>query len=166
MPEILDLYDKDGNRTGETVVRGTGIPEGRRVLTVSIVTVNSRGEILLTRRAKEKTFAHCWENTAGCVQSGETAAQGAVRELYEETGIRVTESELECRGSVTWKDCIHAYFLLRKDVPISAVRLLAGETDAAKWERPSEYLKLAAAKQAIPLQASLLTERYPDLFQE
>ena len=166
MPEILDLYDKDGNRTGETVVRGSTIPKGRCVLTVSIVTVNSSGEILLTRRAKEKTFAHCWENTAGCVQSGETAAQGAVRELFEETGIRVTESELECRGIITGNDCIHAYYLVRKDVPLSAIRLLAGETDAAKWVHPSEYLKLAAAKQAIPLQASLLTECYPDLFQE
>ena len=58
------------------------------------------------------------------------------------------------------------FYLARKDVPVSELRLCAYETDAAKWVHPSEYLKLAAAKQAIPLQASLLTERYPDLFQE
>ena len=166
MPEILDLYDRNGNPTGETIVRGSKIPPGRCVLVVSIVTVNSSGEILLTRRAKEKTFAHCWENTAGCVQSGETAAQGAVRELFEETGIRVTESELECRGTVTGRDSIQAYFLVRKDVPLSAIRLLAGETNAAKWVQPAEYLRLAAVKQAIPVQASLLTEQFPELFRE
>ena len=166
MPEILDLYDKNGVRTGETLIRGTKVPAGRRVLLVSIVTVNSSGEILLTRRAKEKTFAHCWENTAGCVQSGETAAQGAVRELFEETGIQAAESELELRGTASGADYIHAFFLVRKDVPLSAIRLLAGETDAAKWVQPAEYLRLAAVKQAIPVQASLLTEQFPELFRE
>ena len=166
MPEILDLYDRDGTRTGETIVRGERIPEGRCVLLVSIVTLNRSGEILLTRRAEGKTYAHHWENTAGCVQSGETAVQGAVRELSEETGIQVTEAELECRGTVTGDDFIHVFFLLRKDVPVSDLHLLEGETEAAKWVQPAEYLRMAAAHQAIPVQKSLLTEQYPDLFKE
>ena len=70
MPEILDLYDKDGNRTGETIVRGTKIPEGRHVLLVSIVTVNGKGEILLSKRAPGKTYEGCWEVTTDAV-SGE-----------------------------------------------------------------------------------------------
>lgn len=166
MPEILDLYDKDGNRTGETIVRGTKIPEGRHVLLVSIVTVNGKGEILLTKRAPGKTYEGCWEVTGGCVQSGETAVHGAVRELSEETGIRAAADELECRGQRTGKDFIHEFYLLRKDVPLSGLTLRADETDAAEWVQPEEYLRLAEQYKTIPLGVSLLQEYYPDLFQE
>ena len=166
MPEILDLYDKNGVRTGETLIRGTKVPAGRRVLLVSIVTLNSSGEILVTRRAAGKTYAGCWEITGGCVQSGETAVQGAARELFEETGIQAAESELELRGTASGADYIHAFFLVRKDVPVGELHLLACETDAAKWVEPSEYLELAAAYRTIPLHISLLKEQYPDLFQE
>ena len=166
MPEILDLYDKDGNRTGETIVRGTKIPEGRHVLLVSIVTVNCKGEILLTKRAPGKTYEGCWEVTGGCVQSGETAVQGAVRELSEETGICVAADELECRGQKTGRDFIHVFYLARKDVPLSGLCLCADETETAKWARPSEYQQLAAQYRTIPLGTSLLREYYPDLFRE
>ena len=166
MQEILDLYDRDGNRTGETIVRGNKIPEGRCVLLVSIITRNPDGEILLTRRSAGKTFAHCWEITGGCVQTGETAAQGAVRELFEETGIRVTEAELECRGQETGADFIHVFFLVRKHVPVSGLHLLPGETDAAQWVQPPEYLRLSEQNCTIPLSAALLAAHYPDLFGE
>ena len=166
MPEILDLYDKDGNRTGETVVRGTKIPAGRHVLLVSIVTLNSRGEILLTRRAAGKTFEGCWEVTGGCVQAGENALQGAVRELFEETGIRTAAEELECRGKKTGRDFIHSFYLLRRDVPVHALWLSADETEAAKWVQPAEYMRLTEQYRTIPLGVSLLREYYPDLFCE
>lgn len=166
MPEILDLYDKDGNRTGETAVRGNRIPAGRHVLLVSIITVNSKGEILLTKRAAGKTFEGCWEVTGGCVQSGENALQGAVRELFEETGIRAAADELECRGRKTGRDFIHVFYLARKDVPVSELRLCADETDAAKWVRPSDYQRLAEQYKTIPLGVTLLRDYYPDLFRE
>ena len=78
----------------------------------------------------------------------------------------MTESELELRGTVSGADYIHAFYLVRKDVPVGELHLLAGETDAAKWAKPSEYLEMAAAYKTIPLHISLLTERYPDLFKE
>ena len=70
MPEYLDLYRRDGTRTGQTIERGQRVPPGRCVLLVSILTLNSRGEILLTKRAKEKKYACRWEITGGWVQSG------------------------------------------------------------------------------------------------
>ena len=102
----------------------------------------------------------------GCVQTGETAAQGAVRELFEETGIRVTEAELECRGQETGADFIHVFFLVRKHVPVSGLHLLPGETDAAQWVQPPEYLRLSEQNCTIPLSAALLAAHYPDLFGE
>ena len=166
MPEYLDLYRRDGTRTGQTIERGQRVPPGRCVLLVSILTLNNSGEILLTKRAKEKKYACRWEITGGCVQSGETAAQGAMRELSEETGIVVTEQELEYRGRYCRSDYIHAFFLVRKDVPLGEIRLLAGETDDAKWVQPAEYLRLAEAHKTIPHHTAVIVAHYPELFRE
>ena len=45
--EIWDLYDKDRNPTGETMVRGERMPEGRYHLIVDVLFLNSKGETLL-----------------------------------------------------------------------------------------------------------------------
>ncbi len=87
MTEILDLYNENGEPTGGTVLRGTPVPHGYYLMLVSIMTVRSDGRFLITKRAPEKNYAGRWEITGGCVQSGETAAEGALRELREETGI-------------------------------------------------------------------------------
>lgn len=52
---------------------------------VSVVVVNDAGEILLLQRADT---GH-WSVPAGAVDPGEQPAEAAVRETYEETGIRI-----------------------------------------------------------------------------
>ena len=55
MVEIWDLYDRDGNKTGETFERGFGnyknIPEGRYHLVVDILVLHEDGTYLLTKRS-------------------------------------------------------------------------------------------------------------------
>lgn len=53
------------------------------------------GKLLTTERSRNKTYPLKWEVTGGSILKGETAAEGAVRELYEETGIKIsTETSL------------------------------------------------------------------------
>lgn len=164
MTEILDLYDRNMQRTGQTVRRGERMSEGRYLLLVSIMTVNRSGEILVTRRAPEKRYAGRWEITGGCVQAGETAAEGARRELQEETGIRVQTKDLTACGVAQRSGYFHAFFLVHRDISAEDVQLQPGETDAAKWVTPAEFLEMAEQRMMIPHHVPMVLSHYRHIF--
>lgn len=59
-----------------------------RVLAASAVVMNTRGEVLLVLRSKEPQAGR-WTVPGGRVEPGETLEDAAVRETFEETGLRV-----------------------------------------------------------------------------
>ena len=86
--EFNDIYDKDRHLTGRLHRRGERWRKGEYGLVVCVWVHDGKGNLLLTRRAKGKTFAGTWENSGGGAQAGETSLQAIARELFEETGIR------------------------------------------------------------------------------
>ena len=86
--ELWDLYDENRLPLGRTHPRGEPVPKGAYHLAVIVVILNARGEVLLTRRAREKDACPgWWENTGGSALAGETSREAITRELREETGI-------------------------------------------------------------------------------
>ncbi len=132
--ELLDIYDKDGNWVKKQM-RGEVIPKGFYNNLVCIFVINSRNEVLLTKRSYSKTWPGMWENTGGAVIHGEEIRSAAKRELFEETGISCDEEDLVYLGKLlttnrySW---MHGYFL-SKDVDIDDIRLQEGETIEARW---------------------------------
>lgn len=131
--EYNDIYDKDRKLTGRVHLRGTPWGKGEYGLVVCVWVADGKGNILLTRRAPEKTFAGTWENSGGAAQAGETSLQAITRELYEETGIRANPEEFQLIGSGSDRNAHFDYYTLVRDTPLDQVVLQAGETDAAKW---------------------------------
>ena len=132
--ELWDLFDAERNPLSRTRVRGTPCQPGEFHVVVSIWTVDSQGNILLTLRDPVKeSYPDHWENTGGSAQAGETSLQAAVRELEEETGIVATEAELRFLATETTRDSFVDHYLLRRDLARSDVRLQKGETADAKW---------------------------------
>ena len=86
--EFNDIYDKDRNLTGRVHRRGSRWKAGEYGLVVCVWVYDGKGNILLTRRAKGKSFAGTWENSGGAAQAGENSIRAIVRELEEETGFR------------------------------------------------------------------------------
>jgi 8-oxo-dGTP pyrophosphatase MutT (NUDIX family) len=87
-------------------------PPGRPVL-VTLVYCLRDGEVLLLQRAKPP-FPGLWVAPGGKIEPGESPAEGAVRELREETGLRARRAVL--RGLLTetspredWQWLIFAY---------------------------------------------------------
>ncbi len=54
---------------------------------------DTRGRILLARRAEGRDLAGAWEFPGGKVELGESAAEALARELFEELGIRIANIE-------------------------------------------------------------------------
>ena len=102
--EYWDLYDKDRNPLGRTHLRGEEFNEGEYYVCCEIWVVNSEGKLLTTKRHPDKKAGNMWEFVGGGTLAGETTKQSAVRELFEETGIRVAEDELTLLSTYTRKN--------------------------------------------------------------
>lgn len=134
MPELWDVYDKNRMPTGKVVPRGEPLAHGEYYTIIEVWTVNSSGEILLTLRHSDKRECpNKWEDTGGCVQSGEDSRTAAVRELFEEAGIKAEREELFLLDSIREEKAFVDIFMLERDVPLSEIRLCEGETTDAKW---------------------------------
>lgn len=96
MSELWDLVTLDKQRTGYVINREDAekINTGLYHLTVRVWVKNKEGNILLTQRHENREDGLLWENTGGSVIIHEASTEGAVRELYEETGILVDKNEL------------------------------------------------------------------------
>ena len=133
MDEYNDIYDENRNRTGRVHLRGTPWKPGEYGLVVCVWVYDGEGRFLLTKRAKEKSFAGTWENSGGAARAGEESLQAVARELYEETGIRAEESEFEQIGTGRDQIAYYDFYCLHHPVDLKEIRLLPGETDDVMW---------------------------------
>ena len=131
--EFNDIYDKDRRLTGRLHRRGDRWRKGEYGLVVCVWVYDGKGHLLLTRRAKGKSFAGTWENSGGAAQAGETSRQAIARELFEETGIRAAEEDFELLDSDMDRNTIYDFYCLRRSVSLKDIVLLPGETDAVQW---------------------------------
>ena len=152
--EYNDIYDRNRQLTGRIHLRGTPWRAGEYGLVVCVWVYDGKGNLLLTRRAKGKSFAGTWENSGGAAQAGETSRQAITRELYEETGIRAEETEFELLAQSRDRYMFYDHYCLRTNVPLSKVKLQRGETDAVKWASFDEVHEMIRRRQICDVIAS------------
>lgn len=132
--EKWDLYNEDRQPLNRTHNRTEPMTKGEYHVIVSIWTINNNNEVLTTLRHPEKDkFPNFWENTAGSILAGERSVEGAIRELSEETGIKVSEEELYFLGTVKEETAFVDVYMVRKDVKREDLVMQEGETVDAKW---------------------------------
>ncbi len=97
MEELIDVLDKNGNKTGKILTREQIHKKGLCHRIVVITIIDTQENILMQQRSKNKTQnSGKWDVTvAGHVESGQTSTEAAIRETLEEVGIKVNEKELE-----------------------------------------------------------------------
>ena len=149
MQEMIDIYDRNRNRTGITIAReGAFLREGEYMLYVLALIEAPDGRFLITQRSQDKHWgAGWWEVTGGGMRAGEDSLQAVRREVPEETGLDVSGLDLApaysyenvdlARGDNYIVDIYH----IRLNFELGDVRLLDGEAvDArlATWEEIGE----------------------------
>ena len=148
--ELLDLYNENRRPLGRTIERGKRLKTGEYHLVAAVWTADRDGKLLLTRRAPEKEFfPNEWENSGGAVLAGETSLEGAVRELYEETGIHVSAKDLVLLGSSREEHLLVDTYLALIGEPEPPVILQPGETAGFRWVTLAEFDRMAAAGEII-----------------
>ena len=150
MKEILDVIDKKGIPTGETVDREYAHLHGIWHRTSHLWLVRKKNEtvqILLQKRSEHKSsFPGCYDiSSAGHIPAGVDFKESAIRELQEELGIAASEDNLIFCGdrTVIWDDNfngkpfhdrqISRVFLMWTDLEEDEFYVGEDEVDSVLW---------------------------------
>ncbi len=144
--EYNDIYDRDGNLTGRIHRRGAPWKDGEYGLVVCVWVHDGKGNLLMTRRARGKSFAGTWENSGGAAIAGENSRQAISRELFEETGILAHPEEFELLDTDRDGHTHYHFYCLQRQTPIEQIVLLPGETDGVKWVSFSQVHEMIREK--------------------
>lgn len=162
MKELWDAYDRDGNRTGEVLVRGEPVPEGRYHMVCEVLVRHVEGDYLCMIRSREKPnyplYPEC--TAGGSALMGEDALTCIRRELREETGIEWEEFQEIARNVFDDDRCIFHSFTATVDWPKKRITLQDGETEAFEWLSEEAFVELVNSGRMIPEQLRRMREYY------
>jgi len=146
--ELIDVLTCDGAFTGRVKPKDEVHRDGdwHRAVNLWIVTPDDR--VLLQRRADRKeSWPGLWDvSVAGHVNAGESAVGAAVREAFEELGLRAEglghigslRYQVVLNGGAYIENELHEVFLLRRELDLASLILDANEVAEVALVRPEE----------------------------
>lgn len=144
--EVWDILDEHGIKTGRSIQRGCQLQDGEFILAVHIYIYNSNGEFLVQKRSLRKVSRPgIWDVTGGAVVSGEDSKTAAIREVKEEIGIDLDESDMKIAGRVKMKNTLLDVWFIKADFDIDSCVLQEEEVDAVKLVEPNELISIVFA---------------------
>lgn len=153
--ELWDVYNINREKTGKVIDRhGCEIlQDGEYHLVTEAIIINSKQEILMSKRAEFKTkYPLMWECNGGSVKSGEDTLQAILRELKEELGISLNENEAIFYKTIRddkakdFKDI----WIFRKDIDLKELSFTDNEVIEAKWVSIKEFEKMRKNNDIVP----------------
>ena len=152
--EMLDVFDKFGNHVG---IRSREFCHSKNPGVFHKPTwiwiVNSKGQLLIQRRAKDvKENANKWDApVAGHTLAGESCIDACVRETQEEIGVKVDKSEFkfvkEWINTEGWE--FAQIYILMLDISEQEMRLQEKEVSQIKWVNFSEFVDLLHSSEFV-----------------
>ena len=156
--EKWDLYNRYREKTGRTVERGTAIPDGLFRLVVHVAIFNSKGQLLIQRRQKDKSrWADLWDvSVGGHVIAGESSDLAAERETMEELGLLVSLAGKRPALTLTFGNGFDDMYTLEQEVDISKLKLQEDEVQDVRWATLEEVHGMIDEETFIPYEKSLM----------
>lgn len=151
MEEYLDVLDAKGEKTGVSKsyeeVHRTGLLHG----TVHVWFLNSKGQLLLQKRSKNKTaYPNRWDiSAAGHISAGQTSVEAAQRETEEELGLNLpndafrflfsVEEHIILNNGTYVNNEFQDVYLVHSDVSITELRFPEDEVEEMRWVNVAEF---------------------------
>lgn len=156
--EILDIYDRDRRKTDRTAIRGQPLEKGDFRVVIHVCLFNSKGEMLIQRRQPfTKGWAGMWDVTvSGSAVSGDSSSGAAIRETSEEIGITLSSDDLRQVCTVNFDEGFDDFYIVNKDIDISALTLQPEEVAEVKWANMDTIIRLIDEERFIPYHKSFI----------
>lgn len=138
--EYLDLYDKDKNLVGKTIIRGEDIPSDCYINVVMIFIQNQEGKFLLQITSKNKE--HVIATTGGHVKTGETSKDAIISEVKEELGLDISNEDFKYLDTFIYRVVLFDVYYLKKDIDIDSLTLQEEEVEKVAWYSSHEIQEL------------------------
>ncbi|ATZ21712.1 NUDIX hydrolase [Mesoplasma tabanidae] len=156
--EILDLYDVTGNKTDQTMVRGTKPPKGfyRRKITIGIF--NDKEEMLIQKVSQERKYwTGMWTpSVSGSVSTGETSQLTASREAKEELGLNIDFSDIRPAFTINFSEGFDDFYLIKKEVKIEKLVLQKEEVAEVKWATKQQIIDMIKTGEFLPFHFEII----------
>lgn len=144
--EYWSLYDFYGNKKRKKAIRGSKLNDNDFHIVVNAWIMNSKGEFLITQRAANKSHPLMWECTGGSALINESSLEAAKREINEELGISVEDSQATLIGRTRrfYKNCpdIFDVWLFKKDIELAEIKVQEEEVNNVMWASKETIMDL------------------------
>lgn len=143
--EFIDIYTRLGESANQKEEKTVAHEKGLFHKTVHVWIINSKGELLVQRRSKDKrTYPNMLDiSFAGHISSGESIVDGVLREGKEELGLDINldylsylfsyRVEKEIEKNKYFENEIVNVFLYEKDIEIEEYKFLDKEVQEVKY---------------------------------
>ena len=141
--ELIDIIDENNNLTGTQKMKSEAHRDGLWHRAAHIWIYNSKGEVLLQLRAKDKDIGpDTWDlSAAGHIGAGEDPIISALREIQEEVGLNLKTEDLELYKimpeKMTFNGLVnnefHYVYLFKYDGDISNLKMQEEELQEMKF---------------------------------
>ncbi len=155
--ELWDIYDRERNKTGRTMIRGP-VPEGDYHLVVHVCIFNSKGEMLIQQRQSYKEgWPNLWDiSVGGSAVQGDSSQSAAEREVKEELGLTIDLQGIRPHFTINFDCGFDDVYLVEREVNIEDLVLQEEEVQAVKWATKQEILEKMEKKEFLPYYPSLI----------
>ena len=153
MKELWDIYDGKRKKIGKTLERGNILEKGEYHIVVTALILNSKNEILISKRAKNKKYGLMWECNGGSILAGETSLDGVIRKIKEELGIEFSKKEAIFLKEIKEDGEMSKFtdiWLFKKDIKNEEITLPDGEAIEYKWVSIEEFIKIVNERKMVP----------------
>ena len=158
MAELIDLYNVDRTPAGMTAMRGEPLPENTYRMVVHVCIFNSKGEMLIQKRADDIVrWPGYWDiSVGGGAGAGDDSQSAAERETAEELGLHF---DFSCRRpviTVNFSDGFDDFYTIQQDIALEDLHLQEEEVADARWAGREEIEAMIDDGSFIPYQKELL----------